>query len=134
MITEIAEAVMLKFNASDLVGSLTGGLYFQQAAQDVSFPYGVFYFMGATQEEIMGAAMNSIAEIELQFNLFSSLEDGGTQIANISDMLFEVFHWQMLNISDYSYIKMQRESILPLTFIDEVWQSTSMFSLWMQKI
>lgn len=128
MITEVAEAVMDKYKGSALKNALTG-LYFQQAPQRVSSPYGVFYFNGATYEEIMGGANDNITTIDLQFNLFSSADDGGQDIATLAEQLDDCFNWQELHADGYHYIKMQRESIIDVGFVDEIWQIVIMYSL-----
>jgi hypothetical protein len=134
VIAQIAKAIMNKYNGeTELKNALTGGLYFQQAPQGATFPYGVFYFNGATQQEIMGAADDSIQEVDIQFNLFSEKEDGGEELAILSELFNTAFNWQDIYASGYHYIKMQRENILPLIYVDEIWQITTNYSLWIQK-
>ena len=135
MIAQIARAIMQKFDGEmDLKNALIGGLYFQQAPQDATFPYGVFYFNGVTQQEIMGDADDSIQEVDIQFNLFSEKEDGGAELAMLSELFNTAFNWQDIYADGYHYIKMQRENILPLIYVDEIWQITTNYSLWLQKI
>lgn len=134
MIKEIAQAVMQKFDASSVLkGQLSGGLYFQLAPQNATFPYGVFYFNGITIEEIMGSATNNITTAELQFNLFSNAADGGEEIAVLTDEFATAFDWQELFVAGWRYIKMQKENVLALGLVDSVWQSVINYSLGLQK-
>lgn len=133
MITEVAEAVMDKYKSCTVLKSALTGLYFQQAPQDAVSPYGVFYFNGATYEEIMGGANDNITTVDLQFNLFSSADDGGQDIALLAEQLDNCFNWQELNADGYHFIKMQRETIVDVGFVDEIWQITIMYSLGIAK-
>lgn len=134
MITEVAEAVMKKFKSCLILKTaLAGRLYFQQAPQNVSSPYGVFSINGSTYEELMGGADDNMVTVDLQFNLYSSADDGGQDIASLAEQLDGCFNWQELNADGYRYIKMQRESIADVGFVDEIWQVTVMYSLGIQK-
>ena len=129
MITEVAEAIMNRYKSCLVLKNALTGLYFQQAPQNAVSPYGVFYFNGATYEEIMGGADDNITTVDLQFNLFSSADDGGQDIAVLAEQLDNCFNWQELHADGYYYIKMQRESIVDVGLVDEVWQVTIMYSL-----
>lgn len=134
MITEVAEAVMHKFETSQsLRSALDGNLFFQQAEQDQTGSYVVFTIEGVTQEEIMGTADDNITDVELQFSIFTDVNDGGTEIASLTDLLIEAFDWAEINVTGYKYIKMQRESVLALGYVDEMWQSVVNYSLGIQK-
>ena len=134
MIRQIAEVIIQKFNQStELKNVLSGGLYFQQAPQDVSSPYGVFMFVGASHTEIMGATWNNITDISLQFSLFEDSHDGGSAIASIAEILDNAFHWAEIYPSGYDWIKMQRQSIGPVTYIDEIWQVNIDYELSIKK-
>ena len=134
MIAEVAKAITTHFRSSDVYSVLDGRLYFQQAPQDVEFPYGVFYFNGATHEEIMSnTSINNIIECDLQFNLFDNTQDGGAKIADVAKDFDAAFHWATINVSGYSYVKMQRENIQPVMYIDEIWQVTINYVLGIQQ-
>jgi hypothetical protein len=133
-IAEIAKAIMDRFEASaNLKSVMSGGLFFQQASQDLTGSYGVFYINEVTQEEIMGGADDNITEVGIQFNIFTDVNDGGEQIALLTSLFTEAYDWQEINVIGYKYIKMQRENILPLGFVDEVWQSSINYTLGIQK-
>ena len=130
MIAKIAQAITQHYNAStNLKDALAGGLYFQQAPQEPSYPYAVFYIIGIDHEELMGTTYkNSIINVDLQFNVFEDEQDGGTAIASIADILDDAFHWSEIHVDGYSRIKMQRQAILPV-YVDEIWQVSITYEL-----
>jgi hypothetical protein len=134
MMAEVAEAIMQKFEASQsLRTALDGNLFFQQAGQTQTGSYAVFTIEGVTQEEIMGTADDHITDVELQFSVFTDVNDGGMEIASLTDLLTEAFDWTEINVNGFKYIKMQRESVAALGYIDEMWQTVIMYSLGIQK-
>lgn len=134
MLDLVAESIMQKFNGNSIFkNALSGGLYFQQAPQIVSSPYGVFYFISVTQEEIMGDAFNNITQIDVQFSLFDETDGGGGSITSLAGQLDDCFHWTVLDIDGWNCIKFQREALIDLGFTDEIWQSVTDYNLWIQK-
>ena len=133
MIAAVSKSIMKKYKAEDSFKSSLGGLYFQQAPPNATSPYAVFYIMGITHDEIMGGADDNISEVEIQFNIFSEEDDGGENIAELSDQLMDVFDWKELTIKGYDYIKMQRQSVLNLGYADGYWQTTIIYNLWIKK-
>ncbi|KKN71425.1 hypothetical protein LCGC14_0421470 [marine sediment metagenome] len=134
MMAEVAEAVIQKFEASPSLRSALGGnMFFQQAGQTQTGSYVVFSIEGVTQEEIMGTADDNITDVELQFSIFTDVNDGGVEIASLTDLLTEAFDWVEINVNGFKYIKMQRESIAALGYVDEMWQTVIMYSLGIQK-
>ncbi|KKN58270.1 hypothetical protein LCGC14_0553500 [marine sediment metagenome] len=131
MIAPVARAITQHYNKSTtLKDALAGGLFFQQAPQDVSFPYAVFYFIGASHEEIMDATFkNSIIDVDLQFNIFTDSQDGGASIASVSEILDNAYHWAEIHVDGYSRIKMQRQAIMPVLYVDEIWQVSITYEL-----
>ena len=134
MIAKIAQGITQHYNAStNLRDALTGGLYFQQAPQDVTFPYAVFYILGITHEELMGDIDSNITDVEIQFNIFEKAQDGGSSIVSVAEILDAAFHWSAINIDGYNRVKMQRQALLPLSYIDEIWQIPITYELSIQK-
>jgi len=134
MISEVQEAIMQKFNASpSLRDALSGNMFYQNAEQDQTGSYVVFSIEGITQEEIMGTADDNITDVEIQFSIFTDLNDGGMQIGLLSDLLMEAFDWEEIHVDGYHWIKMQREALVSLGYVDEVWQSVINYSLGIQK-
>ena len=135
MIAEVAKGIMNHFKMADVYSTLEGRLYFQQAPQEVSFPYAVFYFNGASHEELMSStSINNIIECDIQFNIFDNSQDGGAKIADIAKDFDNAFHWAEINVSGYSYIKMQRENIQPVIYVDEIWQIVINYVLAIQTV
>ena len=133
MIAEIAKGIMIYFKTSNVYSTMNGRLYFQQAPQDVGFPYAVFYFNGASHEELMSStSINNIIDCDIQFNIFDDSQDGGAKIADIAAEFDSAFHWAEINVSGYSYIKMQRENIQPVIYVDEIWQVVINYVLTLQ--
>lgn len=139
-VTDITEAIFQKYQGSvSLMTTLLGGLYFQQAPQDdINFPYGVFYINGITTEtEVMSTQPvvndRNIYEVEVQFNLFSDILDDGDEIALLLDKFSEAFDWTNLSVNGQTCIKMQRESVTPILFVDDIWQATINYMLGLQK-
>jgi len=134
MLTEVAQAIMKGYEQSIRFKSeLTGGLYFQQAPQDVLTPYGVFYITGGSRDEIMGTANSAVLEVSIQFNLFDDSDDGGETIALLTDLLCQTYDWQPMFVTGFHHVKMQPEGLLPITFTDGFWQGGATYSLGIQK-
>ena len=134
MIKVVADSVMNKYNA-DFGTVLTGGLYYQQAPTDVTSPYSVFYINGITTDEIMGAADQNITDVELQFNLFSTSNDGGLNLAAIVDRFIDVMDWTTMSLADSWYcVRMQRENLINLGYVDEIWQVSLIYMLGISKV
>lgn len=135
MIIQTAKAIRQKFDSNSNLGSLlSGGLYFQQAPQDVTSPWGVFMIIGVSDEEIMGSSADvNLREMDIQVSLFSEKPDGGEEIGLITELFTEAFDWTDLYVAEYSVYKVQRSLIGPITFIDEIWQSNISYTIGMQK-
>ena len=81
----------------------------------------------------MGSAWNNITDVSLQFSLFEDSQDGGSTIATIAELLDNAFHWTEIYPEGYRWIKMQRQSVGPVTFIDEIWQVNIFYELSISK-
>ena len=134
MIRAVAKAIMNHYAVNPLLKDvLTGGLYYRQAPQDASSPYGVFFIVGVDFEETAGDADNGIIESEIQFNLFSETDDGGDELAMISEKLHDSFAWEKLAINGYEFLMMRRDTIADIGYVDEIWQMTAIYTLGMFK-
>lgn len=133
-LVDIIDAVFQKFQGSvTLKQALTGGLYYQQAPQENPFPFVAFYLNGITQEEVMGADDCNLYDVEIQFNIYSKALDDGNELSLLVDELTKVFDWTKLNVSGWHCIKMQRDTVAPILFVDEIWQATINYELGLQK-
>ena len=134
MIKEIAQAIIQHYNASTDLRDVLTGLYFQQAPQNATSPYAVFYITGISHDELMGVNYtNSIINAEIQFSIFENAQDGGSSLAIAADLLDNAFHWAEIYVDGSSGIKMQRQVILPVMYIDEIWQVSITYELSFQK-
>ncbi len=130
MLLEVAETIMNKYRSSiGLKSALTGGLHFQQAPQGVSGSYGVFSIVGYTQEEISTGKNDNIKTVDLQFDIFSSKGDGGSEALEISEFLTDCYDWEDLIVAEHYTLKMQPIGMTNLMFVDEVWQITMTYEL-----
>jgi hypothetical protein len=130
MITDVAQAIGTRYNedATDpnaLRAVLTGGLWFTQAEDDVSFPYGVFTWDGSAIDEIAGTRLDGLETALITVSLFSNADDGSTEMFDIIMKFIKVFDWTTLTYpggSELSHIKMQRMSIANRGIVDKILQ------------
>lgn len=128
MITDVAQAIMTKFNETPggdaLRTALTGGLWFTQAKPNVAFPYGVFTWDGSSVEELCGGRSNAIETAVVSVEIFSKNDDGGAEIFDIVEKFMLLFDWSTLSFpggSSYSQIAMRRMSIVNRGKLDSIW-------------
>ena len=135
MIRQTATAIIQKFNSdSNLQTLLAGGLHFHQAPQNVSSPWGTFFIISVSDDEIMGTSADvNLREVEIQISLFSKSTDGGEEISLISELFADVFDWTDLRVGGYSIYKVQRMNLGPITISDEIWQSDISYTIGMTK-
>ncbi len=128
MIVELAEAIVQQYKA-DLIlkNALADGLYYEQAPEELTGDYCVFYILGGSQEEIMGDADDCIKNLDVQFNLFSDTADGGETIATLKKYLSTCFDWVTLRVDDYNSIKMEPISWSALPVMDNIRQITVIY-------
>jgi len=115
-VTDLFAAIMVRYNAAAISGSLTG-LYNTQAPQDAVFPYGVFQLISDVADWTFS---ENIENCLLQFNLFSN-ESSPTEICTLFGLLKDAFDFHELAIDNYETIYMVRENSI-LTRIEDVWQ------------
>jgi hypothetical protein len=134
VIPEIAEAIVKKFNGDiNLKNALTSGLFYQRASQGLTGNYGVFSFESISYNSIMGSPSNNIVNVDVNFDLYSDVEDGGELIAMLADLISACFYEQKIYIEGYNYLIMEDENILPFGLVDDVWQVRVSYRLRMQK-
>ena len=131
MINDIAKSVKDQFDNDATLAAALSGLYFQRAPQAVTFDYGIFYINNITQDEIMGSGTaNDITKIDIQFSLFTNDKDGGYKMAALLEKLRNAYHWQTMSVTDYTFMKMQQVTVLPIVYEDEVWQVSADYEMW----
>jgi hypothetical protein len=111
----------------------TGGLFFQDAPQDVTEPYTVFSYAGSDIDEMMGGKLDKIERANFVFNTFSAANDGGIEALDISEQLQLAYDEADLTIpDDYTNIRFQRTGTSSIFYIDDVWQITNLYTLWLE--
>ena len=132
MINETLKSVLELYNSSLISASIP--LYFQEAPQGTNGKYGVMYFMGSTQDELMGGADDNIRYLDLQINLFTNKADGGIEISQMAKDVRAVLDWQKLAIDGYSCLKFQPTGVEPILYLDNIWQITIGYEVGITKI
>ena len=110
--------------------ALTGGLWFNEAPDTTSYPFGTFDIDGVTRQELMGAATNRIEQAIVRIQVYSDATDGGTTIGLLIDKAVTCFDWATLTITGYTAIKMGGSIIAPIIYTDEIWQGSLLYDVW----
>ncbi len=126
MIVEICEAIMKQYKA-DVVLKNAFTMYYEQAPEELTGSYCVFYILGGSRFEIMGGADDCIKNLDVQFNLFSDTADGGETIAILKKFLSTCFDWVTLRVDGYDCIKMEPVSWSALPVMDKIRQITVIY-------
>jgi len=122
-VTDLFTAIMVRYNAAALSGSLTG-LYNTQAPQDAVSPYCVFQLIS---DDADWTFSENVENCLLQFNLFSD-ESSPAEICTLFDLLKDAFDFHELTIDNYETIYMVRENS-NLTRIEDVWQYNTTYRI-----
>jgi hypothetical protein len=129
---------MTKYNetpAGDALRALmTGGLWFMEAPDNVSFPYGVFTWNGSNIDEIAGDRTNAIEIANITVSLFDKNDDGAVRIFNIVQQFIELYDWATLTYpaGEYTNLEMQRTSATNRGKIDNIWNVDLDYDVWYQ--
>jgi len=126
MIRELSTSIIDKFNDPDgliLRTALTGGLWFMEAPESTSYPYGVYTWDGSNVEEICGGQDQRIETASISVSLFSKNDDGGAEVFDISEKFMKLFDWCTLVFpaGKYEHIAFSRQSIIQRGKSDGVW-------------
>lgn len=134
MIRELATAIRQKFvSSTQLYSLLSGGLWFQRAPQNATYPYATLYIIAADKEEYMGGPDDCMRRVQLQISIFSDVTDGGEQIALLAEKFNEAFDWCELWIHGYASVKLENTVTGPITNIDDIWQAVLNYEVWYSK-
>jgi hypothetical protein len=133
LITELATAITNLYDSASgaaLRAVNTGGLYFQDADQSVTLPYTVFMWGGSSTDDRMGTKTDKIELADINFNTYSKADDGGTEAAQISGLLQNLFDEASLSLAgSFTSLRVQRTGT-SIFFTDDVWQITNLYTIW----
>ena len=134
MITELSTAIMTLYNGSEgatLRAANTGGMFWQNAPQAAVEPYIVFSFVSSSIDDSMGGQNDRIEKVDVQFSMYSRKDDGGVEIANITRDVMNLFDWNSFAITGgFRILASERIGIGNVPVIDEIWQTTLFYSIW----
>ena len=138
MIAVLGSAIWNRFNAENtLQAALTGGLWFGDAPDSTSYPFGTFNIDGIVRDEIMGSSTGTSSEginkASIRIQVYSKDLTGGTDISTLIDKAVNCFDWCTLTITGYTPIKMGGSIIAPIIYEDEIWQGSLLYEIWFQK-
>lgn len=106
------ESIWSKFD-KDTTGlrAAINGMYFTEAPQGQTYPYGVYHLISDVPSWIFGTAENTMENCLIQFNLYSE-NSSSTEVNTAFSALTTLYDWCDLNTSGYSNIYMKREMSL----------------------
>lgn len=106
--------------------------YYGYVPQNKSFPYVSYYFITETYN---GSDTGTLyGDVKLQFNVYSNLNDYGTECNNILQNIVDYYDTQIVNYSvgTVNMISCTRDFLRPPLFIEQVWQGLVQYNLHMQ--
>jgi hypothetical protein len=125
MITDVAQAIMTKYNETPAGDALRAVLRFTQAKDAVEFPYGVFKWRGSTIDEIAGTRRNGIETATITVHLYSNADDGELGLFDITTKFYKLFDWTELTYpggSELEHVSFSRISIVNHDRVDKIWE------------
>lgn len=119
------ESIYNKFKGSTGVGSLyallDGRMYFTEAPQGSTYPYGVYHLISDVPSWIFGTSENTMENCIIQFNLYSENSSSDEVNTAFTALTTNFYDWCTdLSTSGYSNIYMKREMSL-LTRESDIW-------------
>ena len=133
MITALTTAIDTLYEAAGgatLRAANTGGMYWQQAPQAAQEPYTVYSIVASSVDDQMGGATARIERYDMQFAVISRAEDGGVELADIVRKIEDWFDEATMTVSGFSHLRNERNGVAPIIVVDEVWQSTILYTVW----
>ena len=123
------EGIWSKFD-KDTTGlkAAIDGMYFTEAPQGQTYPYGVYHLISNVPSWTFDADMENYL---IQFNLYSE-KKSSTDINAAFTALTGLYDWCTLDIDGYSHIYMKRE-ISNLTRESDIWNYFVQYRLEVQK-
>ena len=122
------ESIWNKYNGSSGLKATIEGMYFTEAPQGQTYPYGVYHLITNVPSWTFDADMENYI---IQFNLFDD-DSSSTDINTAFKALTGLYDWCDLDTSGYSNIYMKRE-ISNLTRESDVWNYFVQYRIEIQK-
>lgn len=138
MITAVNTAIMTLYNGgtgASLRAANTGGLHWEEAPQGATEPYTVLSIASSSIDDSMGGKTDRIERMDYQFSIFTRNVQGtqtnpGDQLATIVGLLIDWFDEATLSISGFTHLRNERNGIGNVPVIDDIWQSTILYTIW----
>jgi len=122
------ESIWNKYNGSSGLKATIEGMYFTEAPQGQTYPYGVYHLITNVPSWTFDADMENYI---IQFNLFND-DSSSTDINTAFKALTDLYDWCDLDTSGYSNIYMKRE-ISNLTKESDIWNYFVQYRIEVQK-
>ena len=90
----------------------------------------MYSIVSSSVDDQMGGTDARIEQFDLQFSVISRAEDGGVELADIVRKLVDWFDERSLTMAGFTHIRNERNGIAPIIVVDEVWQSTILYTIW----
>jgi len=101
---ELIDAIYTTFTAnSTLSASLSGGLFFEEATQGVSYPYGVYFVNNVEPSGYLpiSTTTNKVEEYSIQFNIWDESRKR-TTITGIEDDMKECYDDTIMTVVNHT--------------------------------
>jgi hypothetical protein len=116
---------------NDFRTALTGGLYLQNAPQNNSLPYGVYWQISDTTDFNFSSLFDIYA---IQFDLIEDESGGYDSIGDLYDKCIALFDDCTLTVTGYQFLGMERQADYLIKDDDQdVWQYSIEYEIWLRK-
>jgi len=130
---DLLDAIIDKFDADSgqggLYDALGGRLYFDEAPQDPTFPYGAFKLVSDTHEATFTTGFENVL---VQFDIFSEAS-GVSEAGEAEEDLWNLFDECALTIDNYTHVYMHRDFSTGPFRADDVWQVSTQYRVLAEK-
>jgi len=115
---------------NDFFNSIGGRFYYQEAPQETTYPYCVYFLINTEYEFTF---LTDFERALVLFNLYGDT-NSSEETGEIQEYLKTLFDWCSLTISGYTHLKMERNFSDTSRFdADKVWQCVVQYTLLIQK-
>jgi len=101
----VLKGIIDKFDGNAALKAAVTGLYLNDAPQEITFPYIVYFLISTTPQD----TFNTYSEdITIQFSIFSNTRST-EEVNNIFELLKTCYDYATLAVTGYSHIEMRRQ-------------------------